>query len=620
MATPHYNDDCRPRQLTLAMRPYLVLIAAASLATPQAPPPPKDPPYVLAGAERSALTVELNSLGKRVSLLRGKPGMDPHLLADIEVYYKAVAWMLRFPEEIYTKAYAANAAILVKRGIERAEALDTGAHPWTTRKAARIALAYRSRVDASTQPYHVVTPVDYDPTRHARLDVVLHGRGATLTEVSFLAQAENAKPPIVTYPDRLELHVFGRTNNAYRWAGETDVFEALESVRARFKIDAARISLRGFSMGGAGAWHIGLHHPSRWAAIEAGAGFTETRNYAKIADPPPYMEKLWRIYDAIDVARNAFNVPTVGYGGEIDPQLRASINIREQLGREAMPLASLPAIFLVGPNTAHKFHPDSKKQSDAFIDKYVVPGRNTSPDRIRFVTYSTRYAECDWITIEGLEHHYERAEVDADAGRVTTKNVSRLAVRRTQPIEIDGQKFPSGGTFEKAGGKWKQAGAARGLRKHPGLQGPIDDAFMDSFLVVRPTTPHPAMDRFLAEFAKWMRGDPRAVEAAALSDTQIRDHNLILFGDAQSNAVIRRVLPKLPMKWPAGGKSLAMIYPNPLNPSRYVVINSGHTFGEQEFRGTNALLFPRLADWAILNADGSMAETGFFDESWQVSP
>ena len=81
--------------------------------------------------------------------------------------------------------------------------------------------------------------------------------------------------------------------------------------------------------------------------------------------------------------------------------------------------------------------------------------------------------------------------------------------------------------------------------------------------------------------------------------------------------MIRRVLPKLPKKWPGDGKSLAMVYPNPLNPARYVVLNSGHTFGEAEFKGTNALLFPRLADWAILNADGSAAETGFFDESWR---
>ena len=41
-----------------------------------------------------------------------------------------------------------------------------------------------------------------------------------------------------------------------------------------------------------------------------------------------------------------------------------------------------------------------------------------------------------------------------------------------------------------------------------------------------------------------------------------------------------------------------MIYPNPLDPTRYVVVNSGHTFGEKEFKGTNALLYPRLGDYA----------------------
>ena len=598
-----------------ATRTSLLAFVCVTTLVAQAPPPPSQPPYALSQDERGAIAADLTNLGKRISLLRGKH--DAHLIADVEVYYKAVAWMLRFPEEVYTKTYAANAAMLVKRGIERAAALEKGAHPWTSAKGARTALAYLSKVDASTQPYHLVTPEAFDATHPARLDVVLHGRGATLTEVSFLAQAENPKFQ-VTYPDRLELHVFGRANNAYRWAGETDVFEALAAVRNRYNIDPARISLRGFSMGGAGAWHIGLHHPHRWAAIEAGAGFTETRNYAKISDPPPHYQKLWHIYDAVDVAANAFNVPTVGYGGEIDPQLRASLNIREQLEREGI-MATLRAIFLVGPKTAHKFHPDSKKESDAFLDKHVIPGRVAAPEKIRFVTYTTRYGECDWITVEGLERHYERAEVDADGNRITTKNVSRVSVRRPSPVAIDGQNFAASGTFEKSGAKWQLAGADRGLRKRPGLQGPIDDAFNDSFLVVKPSAPHPAMERFLNEYAKWMRGDPRTVEASQLKATHIRDHNLILFGDAQSNAVMRRVLPKLPMSWPKDGKSLALIYPNPLNPARYVVLNSGHTFGETEFKGTNALLFPRLGDYAILNADGSMAATGFFDESWKLA-
>jgi fermentation-respiration switch protein FrsA (DUF1100 family) len=594
------------------MRLTIFTLAAAALLAAQAPPPPP-PPYALQAEERSTLTADLTTLGNRLSQLRTKAGVDPHLLADVEVHHKAVTWMLRYPEEIYTRAYVANAAMLLKRGIARAEELAAGAHSWTARKNGWLGLAYRSRVDGSVQPYLVVVPEAYDPARPARLDVVLHGRGATRTEVSFLAQAENPKFKI-TYPDRLELHVFGRTDNSYRWAGETDVFEALAATRARFNIDPARITLRGFSMGGAGTWHIGLHYPSRWAAIEAGAGFTETRIYAKQDDPPPHVPKMWHIYDSVDVARNVFNVPTVGYGGEIDPQLKASVNIREQLEREK--LSGVRAIFLVGPQTPHRFHPDSKKESDAFLDKYVVPGRNTSPEQIHFVTYTARYGECEWITIEGLEKHYERAQVDAEGGKIATKNVSRMSVRRG-PIEIDGEKFSQGGAFERSGGKWKKAGADRGLRKRPGLQGPIDDAFMDSFIVVKPTTPHAEMDRFLKEFPKWMRGDPRTVEAAQLSDAQIRENNIILFGDAETNAAIKRVLPKLPKKWPADGKSLAIVYPNPLNPKRYVVINSGHTFGEKEFRGTNALLFPRLADWAILNADGSMAETGFFDESWR---
>ncbi len=37
-------------------------------------------------------------------------------------------------------------------------------------------------------------------------------------------------------------------------------------------------------------------------------------------------------------------------------------------------------------------------------------------------------------------------------------------------------------------GSWKVGSTARcELRKAPGLQGPIDDAFMDAFVFVRPT-------------------------------------------------------------------------------------------------------------------------------------
>ena len=103
-----------------------------------------------------------------------------------------------------------------------------------------------SKVDGSEQPYRVHLPANYDASKPMRLDVVLHGKNAKLTPTTFFA----AKPHVVT--DRIELEVYGRGNNAYRWAGETDVFEAIAAVQAKYKIDPDRIVLRGFSMGGAG--------------------------------------------------------------------------------------------------------------------------------------------------------------------------------------------------------------------------------------------------------------------------------------------------------------------------------------------------------------------------------
>lgn len=81
--------------------------------------------------------------------------------------------------------------------------------------------------------------------------------------------------------------------------------------------------LRGFSMGGAGTWHLGLHRPDRWCVIQPGAGFTTTIGYAKSIDKlPSYQEACLHIYDAVDYAENAFDVPVVAYSGAMIPRKR----------------------------------------------------------------------------------------------------------------------------------------------------------------------------------------------------------------------------------------------------------------------------------------------------------
>ena len=92
----------------------------------------------------------------------------------------------------------------------------------------------------------------------------------------------------------------------------------------------------------------------------------------------------------------------------------------------------------------------------------------------------------------------------------------------------------------------------------------------------------------------------------------IADHNLILFGDPKSNSVLGTVLARLPVKWTAekltvgdemydpATHAVQLIHPNPQNPRRYVVINSGHTFHEAEFRKSNAWLIPMRGDLAVV--------------------
>jgi hypothetical protein len=645
-----------------------------ALAIPGAEPPPYQPSGDELGQIR-AKTAELAAAIERLGARRA----DADLLLDVEVYHKAAAWILRYAdEEFYAKRYVADALAALDHGLARAKELAAHRALWPKQKG-QLVRAYRSRVDDSVQPYALSIPANYDGRKPARLDVVLHGRAMKQNEVNFIANHDLGKPAPPEL-DHLQLDVFGRGNNAFRWAGETDVFEAIASVRKRYKIDPRRIVLRGFSMGGAGAWHLGLHYPDRWAAVEAGAGFTDTKRFLKLESLPALQEATLHIYDAFDYALNASDVPTVAYGGEDDGQLQASTNVREQLMKEGFSFTrdgldwlpqDLTAMFLVGPKTGHKFHPASKQQSERFIEAHL-PHKIAEPNRIRFVTYTTRYNECFWLKVGAMEQHYQRAEVDArrsSNGRqleIQTRNVAQLVLHGkalNASLTLDGHEIAmpdaapsltSELVLDKQADGWTARVVSRtatdepsSLRKTHGRQGPIDDAFLESFLCVRPTgTPRQkrahqyalaALDGFARDFARWMHGDVRMKDDTEVTSADIAAHHLVLFGDPGSNKVLGQIVDRLPIRWTAdtiavGQQSygaadhvLVMIYPNPLNPSRYVVVNSGHTFHEPEFRGNNALVYPRLGDFAVLRLDASkttletpVEQAGLFDDRWAL--
>jgi dienelactone hydrolase len=639
-------------------------------------PPAVKPPDA---ATLKAIAAKTDKLEKTLAMLRKNNVRDPRL-AETEIFYRAAVWIVRH-NEWYQPTFADWTLDVLDRGLLRASQIAQGEAPWLQQSGQEIVRAYRSRIDGSVQPYAVTLPADYgsDARKKYRLDVVLHGRDSSITEAKFLYQhgAGKAAPKD---QDFIRIDIYGRGNNAYRWAGETDVFEAIDNFinverffgRDRL-IDMSRIVLRGFSMGGAGTWHIGLQYPDRWCVIGPGAGFTVTHGYIKgLPDKlPAYQEACLHIYDAADYAENAFNVPVVAYSGADDPQMDAARQIETRLKK-----AGIPMTHIVAPGLAHSFPPEWQKKAEAEYSKYAGPnkGRSDYPPKVRFVTYTLRFANCAWVEILGLERHYEKALVEAektDAGfAVKTANVRglRLALpdiaALPQKVSIDGQElsvrpYRSGlGNvsiyLERHGANWQAVlpqkvyvEHLRRPRKSSGLQGPIDDAFMDSFVCVRGTAKgwneathkyaEKNLQRFADEWNKFLRGDLPIKDDVDVTEEDINTKTLVLFGDPSSNSVIAQVIDALPLKWTKEGVTLAaktygpdhvpaLIYPSPLNAGRYVVINSGHTFHAADFRGTNALLYPRLGDYAVLKPTptekdptaAEVATAGLFDDSWQI--
>ena len=113
-----------------------------------------------------------------------------------------------------------------------------------------------------------------------------------------------------------------------------DVLRGNRGVQKRYKIDPDRIILRGFSMGGCGAWHIALHYPGFFAAAEIGAGTWPRRS--QMPGFPPYQQGPLRIWENInDWALNAFNLPLAGHDGDSETGLSSIPPFRRELRRAA---------------------------------------------------------------------------------------------------------------------------------------------------------------------------------------------------------------------------------------------------------------------------------------------
>ena len=624
-------------------------------------------------ATRAKLVAGLEQLAQKIKQLKqSKQRRTRVLLPDVEVFHRAVADALKY-REFFRLGECENAIKLLQQGARRADALLAGKNiNWPSQKGL-VVRGFTSKLDRTVQPYGLVVPRSYNGNsgHRYRLDVWFHGRGETLSEVNFLTGRQRSGGTF-TPADTIVLHPYGRYSNAFKFAGEVDVLEAIESVQRRYRIDSERISVRGFSMGGAACWQFAVHYADRWFAANPGAGFSETpeflRFFQKETLTPTWYEKtLWHWYDCTDWSENLVHCPTVAYSGEKDTQKQAADIMESSLKKHGVDL-----VHIIGAKMGHRYDAKSRVEVDRRLNSLARVGRDRNPKDIYFTTYTLRYNRMHWLTVDRLTRHWEKTTVrgwrDAQGVSLETRNVRQLTLNFPsgdapwpikQPVVINLDRQTIAGPKPASDRSWKvtphrngnrwQVGKPRerGIVKRHGLQGPIDDAFMDSFLFVTPTgkTANPLLEKWakselehaIAHWRQQFRGHAQIKKDKDVTLADIRANNLILWGDPSSNSVLKRVADRLPIRWnqktifvgakqyPANNHALICIHPNPLNGNRYVVLNSCFTYREFAYLN-NARQVAKLPDWAVVDlrvpADtlwpGRIADANFFDEHWQL--
>lgn len=682
------------------------------------------PPGMEVSAERTeVLRKELADLQAEIAELASRP--DPlvvEYLPDVEIFARAIALALR-DQTFYEAADVDRGLDLLREGFQRAAALAEGETPWREPPQGNVPRAvvrgFRSALDGTAQPYGVVIqagPVGEGVTAGRRADVWCRGRSERGLELQFLATRRKSLDPLPA-PGVVMIHPFGRYCNANKLAGEIDTLEAIQHAQREYGIDPRRIAIRGFSMGGAAAWHLAVHYPDRWFAATPGAGFSETPEFLRVfqdetLEPAWFEQKLWQYYDCPVWVRNLRMLPTIAYSGALDKQKQAA----DAMARASWALPEgerFELTHLVAPDTGHQIAPAERAEIERRLDILDARRSPAPPRHVSFTTTTLRYPGAHWITIEALREHWVPSTIhgrladdsivltvepgvqqfsihfDTDAlpAHVDTLQVAIHEADTSAPVASQAIPAPNGprpansrvatpvvggsmewpdsllvnrssdhswhARFRRVADHWERVSPleppAPGLRKRHQLQGPIDDAFLGPFLFVRPSGAgyHPTTDAWveaelqhaLQQWARQMRGEVRIKASADVTAEDLRRYHLVLWGDPRSNPTIAQVLGQLPLRWdentvrvgdrefPGGAHVPLMIYPNPLAPEKYVVLNSSFTYREYDYLN-NARQVPKLPDWAVIDITtaanarwpGRIADADFFDEQWQLKP
>ncbi|MBI3946767.1 MAG: prolyl oligopeptidase family serine peptidase [Armatimonadetes bacterium] len=395
---------------------------------------------------------------------------------------------------------------------------------------------YVSDIDGSYQPYGIYLPQPYDPERPHPVVLHLHGFGGRMGGFgSWQREWADSRGWILAYPD-------GRGSNNYDGIGEDDVFQVLDDLKARYRVDEERIYLTGGSMGGHGSYRLPLRHPHVFAAGAPIAGWTDFRefyaHFYEQADAPrmpeyidPSRRPLLETASSLWQTENAkYTHLLIGYGiwDYVNPPSNA-----EQVVQRLREFG-YTRFDARGDWGGHGAGYDTEEVYTYFEGKT----REREPAEPVYVTNTLKHNRAYWIRIDRLRVNGQWARLAARAeGNTVWMEAANVAgytllpenspVRFDQPVTVYtngllGYRGTPGGALSIAARfderfrvvAWGPSPPESGVaaRKRHGFQGPLNDAFLSRFVVTYGTagsareTRRNREDalRFCAEWNNWM--------------------------------------------------------------------------------------------------------------------
>ena len=504
-------------------------------------------------------------------------------------------------------------------------------------KRGRVKIGYLSEIDSTCQPFDLMIPNHFNQKKSYGLLIYLHGKEDQIQKYRNLLWAN--EDPGLDELGVFKVAVYGRRNCWYLGAGEVDIFRVIQEICNLYPIDTTRIYLMGASMGGYGSWRLGLNYADRFAAISPICGRTTTGEdfYGETISPLSYVE-------------NAMHLPVRFYHGDIDPVI--PVTDSRQMAQRLKQMR-YEHVYTEFKDVKHDSWNAARadKQRLPYLTKFKL---DPYPKAIHHKCFYLKYGKSYWAEIIRKTKWHNYATVDAKIQKgnkikVVTDNVAEIRLNFNHP-ELNRQKMivvtlnkqvlkseaSSGWSifYQDNDGQWHAGSApSEGLCKRKCAEGPWIDAEFEPFVIVYGTHESNSADRLhefghkLQEYYARFDMRPVLIPDSLVNDEKYRGYNLHLLGTPADNKYMAQIQAQLPVKIDSSGFilgdkylfaecGLRMIYPNPLNPERYVRIDLLPSVNPDY-----GFLDETVADYLIYTIKDNKYQVlakDFFNNDWQI--